>query len=302
MGRGPDDGRIRYYDRRSGEIRTEVVYGDRWLRLTYQTVVGRMVLWAMIKRAWFSRWYGRRMSTPGSSAKVGPFVEEFELDVSEFADPPESFKTFNEFFFRRLKPEARPIDPDPSAVVFPADGRHLVFPNIAEARSFYAKDQSLDLDALVPDAGLADIFRGGSMCISRLCPVDYHRFHFPVSGRIRDTGLVNGSLYSVSPYALRRSLDYLVRNKRAWTLIESPYQGRVLMIEIGATCVGSIIQTYDGSAVVPKGGEKGYFAFGGSCVVILFEPGKIHFDGDLVEQSEKSIETYARMGERMGSV
>jgi phosphatidylserine decarboxylase len=293
---------IQFFDRRSGRIETEAVYGDRWLRWTYGTVPGRIALWAGVKRAWFSRWYGRRMSSPASVGKVAAFIRDYGLDVSEFADPPESFQTFNAFFYRRLKPEARPVDPDPSAVIFPADGRHLVFPDLNQASGFYAKDQVLDLDAIVPDAALADPFRGGGMCISRLCPVDYHRFHFPVSGRIRETGLQEGSLYSVSPYALRRSLDYLVRNKRAWTLIESPYHGRVLMMEIGATCVGSIIQTYDASKSVPKGGEKGYFAFGGSCVVALFEPGKIRFDPDLVEQSSRCIETYARMGEHLGSV
>lgn len=302
MAADPESATIQYFDRRTGTIETEAVYGDRWLRWTYGTAVGRLALWAGVKRAWFSRWYGRRMSTPESAAKIEPFIRDYGLDGSEFADAPGSFETFNDFFYRRLKPEARPIDADPSAVVFPADGRHLVFPDLSQAKSFYAKDQVLDLDALVPDAALADIFRGGAMCISRLCPVDYHRFHFPVSGRIRETGLVDGPLYSVSPYALRRSLDYLVRNKRAWTLIESPYHGRVLMMEIGATCVGSIIQTYDGAVGAPKGGEKGYFAFGGSCNVTLFEPGKIHFDADLIDHSRQRIETYARMGEHLGSV
>ncbi|RKX33691.1 MAG: phosphatidylserine decarboxylase [Verrucomicrobia bacterium] len=293
---------IRYYDRRKKMLATEEVYGDRWLRWTYQSSVGRLALWALVKRSWFSRHYGRRMSTVRSRSKIAPFIRDYGLDISEFADPPEAFRTFNEFFIRRLKPEARPIDPDPSAVVFPADGRHLVLPDIAMARSIYAKGQSLDLDALVPKSELAALFRGGSMAISRLCPVDYHRFHFPVSGRVGDTGLIDGPLYSVNPIALRRSLEYLVRNKRVWTLIESTYHGNVLMIEIGATCVGSIVQTFDSSTGIPKGGEKGYFAFGGSCVITLFERGKVRFDPDLIEQSRQSIETYAHMGERMGSV
>ncbi|MEZ5275480.1 MAG: archaetidylserine decarboxylase [Opitutaceae bacterium] len=293
---------IRFFDRRTGTVETEAVYGDRWLRWTYETLPGRLTLWAAVRRAWFSRWYGRRMSRPASRGKVASFISEYGLDVSEFADAPDSFRTFNEFFFRRLKPEVRPIDPDPSAVVFPADGRHLVFPDLDAASGFYAKDQSLDLERLVPEATVAEAFRGGSISISRLCPVDYHRFHFPVSGRIRQTGMVDGSLYSVNPVALRRSLDYLVRNKREWTLIESPHHGKVLMIEIGATCVGSIVQTFDPSVPVPKGGEKGYFAFGGSCVVTLFERGRIRFDRDLVEQSADRVEVYAKMGERMAGI
>jgi phosphatidylserine decarboxylase len=74
------------------------------------------------------------------------------------------------------------------------------------------------------------------------------------------------------------------------------------MMEIGATCVGSIVQTFDRAASVAKGGEKGYFAFGGSCVVTLFARGRIRFDRDLVEQSRQQIEVYARMGERMAGI
>ena len=302
MDRDDDPHEIRYYDRRRKALQTEAVYGDRWLRWTYQSPVGRLALWAMVRRAWFSRWYGRRMSSPSSRSKVLPFIRTYGLDASEFAEAPATFRTFNEFFIRRLKPAARPIDPDPSSVVFPADGRHLVLPDVSAAGSFYAKGQSLDLDRLVPDVDLARLFRGGSISISRLCPVDYHRFHFPVSGRIRETGLIDGPLYSVNPIALRRSLDYLVRNKRVWTLIQSPHHGRVLMIEIGATCVGSIVQTFDPAVPAPKGGEKGYFAFGGSCVVTLFEPGKIRLDPELVEFGERQTEVYGKMGERMGSV
>ena len=114
--------------------------------------------------------------------------------------------------------------------------------------------------------------------------------------------MIEGALYSVNPVALRRSLDYLVRNKREWTLIESPHHGKVLMIEIGATCVGSIVQTFDPAGPVPKGGEKGYFAFGGSCVVTLFERGRIRFDRDLVEQSADRVEVYAKMGERIAGI
>ena len=302
MDRDDDPHEIRYYDRRRKALQTEAVYGHRWLRWTYQSPVGRLALWAMVRRAWFSRWYGRRMSSPSSRSKVLPFIRTYGLDASEFAEAPATFRTFNEFFIRRLKPAARPIDPDPSSVVFPADGRHLVLPDVSAAGSFYAKGQSLDLDRLVPDVDLARLFRGGAISISRLCPVDYHRFHFPVSGRIRETGLIDGPLYSVNPIALRRSLDYLVRNKRVWTLIQSPHHGRVLMVEIGATCVGSIVQTFDPAVPAPKGGEKGYFAFGGSCVVTLFEPGKIRMDPELVEFGERQTEVYGRMGERMGSV
>ena len=138
------------------------------------------------------------------------------------------------------------------------------------------------------------------MLISRLCPSDYHRFHFPVSGIPGEARLIKGSLYSVSPVALRRNLKYLVQNKRYVTLMEAPEFGTVAIIEVGATNVGSVVQSYIPGRAVVKGEEKGMFAFGGSCVITLFAEGRIMFDADLVAQSLNHIETYARMGDQLG--
>jgi phosphatidylserine decarboxylase len=220
--------------------------------------------------------------------------------VDEFAKKPYAFKTFNEFFYRALKPGARPVAGDERVAVLPADGRHLAFQNVDAAAGFYAKGQRFDLKAFLGDEALAAKFAGGAMLISRLCPVDYHRFHFPVAGMPTEARLINGFLYSVSPVALRRNLAYLWENKRMVTLVESPAFGTVAVCEIGATMVGSIFQSYLASRPVARGEEKGWFKFGGSCVVTLFQPGRIRLDADLVEQTAAGLETYARMGERLG--
>src|ERR1039458_10628214 len=120
------------------------------------------------------------------------------------------------------------------------------------------------LEGLLGDADLAARFSGGSMLISRLCPSDYHRFHFPVAAIPANPRLVKGKLYSVNPIALRRNILYLVRNKRFVTLVESTIFGTVAMVEVGATAVGSIVQSFVPGRPVLKGEEKGMFAFGGS--------------------------------------
>jgi phosphatidylserine decarboxylase len=130
--------------------------------------------------------------------------------------------------------------------------------------------------------------------------VDYHRFHFPVAGTPGEARLVNGFLYSVSPIALRRNLACLWENKRMVTLVESPVFGRVAVCEIGATMVGSIFQSYIPGRAVARGEEKGWFKFGGSCVITLFQPGRIRLDADLLSSSAEGMEVYARMGERLG--
>ena len=138
------------------------------------------------------------------------------------------------------------------------------------------------------------------MVISRLCPVDYHRFHFPVAGKPGAPRILNGALFSVSPIALRKNVGYLVQNKRALTLIDDSRFGRVAMFEVGATCVGTIKNVFAAGQPVAKGEEKGFFTFGGSCVITVFAKGRIRLDDDLVAQSAQQIETYARMGDHMG--
>ncbi len=92
--------------------------------------------------------------------------------------------------------------------------------------------------------------------------------------------------------------DIFLLNKREYTVITNDRFGKVVMAEVGATMVGSIIQTYVGNTVA-KGEEKGYFKFGGSTVVLLFEPDKILIDNDLLANTQKGLETYVLMGERI---
>lgn len=292
---------IEFYNRYTGEIETEVVYGEKWLRWTYESLPGRAALHALAKRAWFSRFYGWRMSRPRSRSRVAPFVEKYELDANEF-DPVESFGSFNEFFYRKLKPDARPIDPDDDSVVFPADGRHLGFPDLSKCEGFFVKGQKLDLRQLLGSDDLAEKYQDGSAILSRLCPVDYHRFHFCAAGTPGEPRLINGPLYSVSPIALRRNLSYLAENKRVLTELESDRIGKILILEIGATNVGSIKQSFTPQQLQAKGDEKGWFEFGGSATMTFFERGAIQLADDLVEHSSQQRELYAKMGDRMGTV
>ena len=292
---------IRYYHRARAREEMEEIFGERWLRFAYEHPVGRLAVWLLARRVLFSRWYGYRMSRPASARLILPFITRYNLDVDEFATSPFRFEHFNAFFYRALRPGCRPITPGEGVAVLPADGRHLVFPDVDAADGFYVKGARFSLAELLDDADLAARFAGGAMVISRLCPVDYHRFHFPVAGVPGEPRRVQGWLYSVSPIALRRRIRYLVENQREITLVESPAFGPVAVLEVGATNVGSILQSFVPGRPVAKGDEKGLFAFGGSCVITLFARGRIRFDADLVAQSAQHVETYARMGESLGT-
>lgn len=291
---------IRFFDRYTRQELVEKVYGDQALRWTYGSALGRLALATVVKRIWFSRWYGWRMDRPKSREKIRPFLSDYELDPSEFARDPSEFANFNEFFARELKPEARPIDQAPDSAVFPADGRHLCVPDLSISDGLFVKGQMFDLATLLQDDAKTERYANGSLLLSRLCPVDYHRFHFPLSGRPGATRLINGPLYSVNPIALRQNIQILATNKRTLTELQTDAFGTVLLIEVGATCVGSIRQTYRPDEDVTKGQEKGYFRFGGSSTMTLFEPGVIRFADDLLEQSAQQRELYAKMGDVLG--
>jgi len=276
------------------------VYGEGFLRWTYEQSPGRAALHLFVKRALFSRWYGWRMARGRSRRRIASFIEHYGVDPNEFAECANQFSSFNDFFKRRLNPTARPIDPHPQSVTFPADGRHLGIPNVAAADGVFVKGQRFDLDLLVMNAGLAKRFRAGTLVLSRLCPVDYHRFHFPAPGVPSFVQLINGFLFSVNPIALRRNLDYLWSNKRMLTVLETEHLGTVLLLEIGATCVGSIQQSFEPGQPVQKGQEKGWFEFGGSSTITLFEPGRVRLADDLIANTQLGRELYARMGDRMG--
>ena len=293
---------IEFYNRYNGEIETESIYGEAFLRWSYGNPLGQVMVALAVKRLWFSRWYGWRMDRPASRKKIVPFIREYGVNVDEFAAKVDDYGSFNEFFYRRLRPEARPIVSGETVAAFPADGRHLGIQNVSVADTFYIKGQSFNLEAFLGDRNLADEFEGGALLISRLCPVDYHRFHFPVGGTPGMAHTLSGSLRSVSPLALRRKLSILWENRRVLTEIASEAFGKVLVVEIGATCVGGIHQTYDPESPVQKGDEKGYFSFGGSCVATLYKKGAIRFDDDLLEHTAEGREVYARMGDQCGGI
>ena len=287
---------IKYVDRESGQVRTEKVYGEQWLNWLYHNPVGEATLWAIAKRKIVSSVYGDMMEKPSSSDKIQPFIEEYGVDISIAQE--QNFNSFNEFFIRKLKPQARPIIQDSLSVASPADGKVLAYENINNS-DFYIKGVRFNVESFLNNSELAKKYKNGSMIVFRLAPPDYHRYHFPVSGKVPQANTkIDGDYYSVNPLALREKAEIFWLNKREYGIIESPVFGNVVMVEVGATMVGSMLQSYSGTSI-KKGDEKGYFKFGGSTVVLLFEKDKIQIDQDLLLNTSNSLETTIKMGEQI---
>jgi phosphatidylserine decarboxylase len=292
---------IQIFDRRSKTTFREKILGETAMRCCYGNPVGLRVTAHLLTNYTLSALYGRYNSSPLSRKKIAPFISGFNINTAECEKPLGEYRTFNEFFARKLKPGVRPVCQEANALVSPADGRLLIFPEIRDSTITQVKWAPIRLlDIFGNNRAVAEKFDGGACVIVRLCPTDYHRFHFPVSGTARATTVVDGKLHSVHPYALENQIPVFCLNKRTIALVETREFGDVALMEVGAMMVGSIIQTYQPESVVARGDEKGYFEFGGSTCIMFFQKGAVAFDADLLEQSRNNIETLVRMGERIG--
>jgi phosphatidylserine decarboxylase len=287
------------FNRLTGRLEEEAIMGERLLRLLYGNPVGRALAGVLARQRWFSRLVGRLEDSAWSARKIRRVAAELAIDLTELGKPVEAYRTFNEFFTRTLRPSARPIDERPEAVISPCDARLLAFPAASQDHAVEVKGSALRTGALLGDEGLAGRFSGGTLLVYRLCPADYHRFHFPETCVPGPAVRTDGRLHSVHPLALGTGRVRLDRNLRERTLLEST-AGTVCMVEIGALCVGSIVQTYRPGEGARRGEEKGMFRFGGSTVIVIYEPGRVRVDADILERSRSGLETLVRVGMAVG--
>lgn len=280
-----------YFDRKEKKVKEEKVYGEKLIQFLYgKSPFAPFFRSLFSKIPLFSALFGFWQKMPWTKKNIAPFIETFEIDSSEF-EPAETFHSFNDFFVRKLYPHTRPIAH--AEAVIPADGRWRVF---KKADHIQVKGTTLSLAELVGSESLAARYLDGTALIGRLCPSDYHRFHFPVDCTPKKTKMINGWLYSVNPWAIQHNIKIYSQNKRAITPLESPHFGKVLMIEVGATNVGSIRQTFKPNTSYQKGNEKGYFEFGASAIVLLFLPNTLKVAPDLINEGNR-LEVFSKMGE-----
>lgn len=292
---------IRFYNRYTDEIEQEKILGEKYLRWIYGTTLGRVGLHVLVKRAIFSKLLGAMKNSRKSAETIPAFIEEYGINTEEIEKPLDEFTCFNDFFYRKLKPGARPLA-EGNVVVLPADGRHMGWQDAATMQGAFVKGQKFDLPALLGSEELAEKYEHGTVVLSRLCPVDYHRFHFVAEGTPEPAHRIPGPLASVSPYCLRSKLAWLWTNKRELTVLHTERVGDVLQLAVGATGVGAIYQTYEAGKPVAMGAEQGYFGFGGSTVMTFFEPGRIELAEDISRNTAECRETFARQGDLLGKV
>lgn len=291
---------IKIYNRKNNTYETENVAGENYINWTYSSPIGKSLLELLIKKKFFSKVYGSYCDTSLSKKKIGPFIKDFNIDMNISKQNISDFNSFNDFFIRTLHSDARPIDTNENILPSPGDGRLLAFTNISIKNLVQVKGITYSLSELIGDDKIAKEYEGGICLVLRLCPTDYHRFHFVDSGIPLENHFIKGNYYSVNPIALERVAKLYCQNKREWSLFKSDNFGDIIHVEVGATCVGTIEQSYTKNIKVNKGDEKGYFKFGGSTTILFFKKDIIEIDEDILDQSALGFETQVLMGETIG--
>lgn len=236
------------------------------------------------------------------------FLGGYTLNMAEAVQSdPFSYRSFNDFFTRALRPDARPVDADNDVIVSPVDGTVSQCGQLEDDLLLQAKGHRYSLqDLLAGDAEAMQAYRGGSFACIYLAPYNYHRIHMPYAGTASGNLYVPGELFSVNAVTVRAVPRVFARNERLICDFTTPL-GRMAVILVGALFVGSIETVHCGEVNPPprrrktpvriatgigrpfaKGEELGRFNMG-STVVLLFERNRIAWDPTLVAEAKVQL-------------
>ncbi len=293
---------IKLYNRKTNSIVEETVLGDRFIRLAYASPMRHVLSWPLFAHSCVSRLMGWFANRPSSVDRIPETIENLHINMDEFEIPEGGFQSFNEFFTRHLKTGARFYPAELNVLGSPADCRLFAWQNLQNDLCIPVKGDQFTVSQLLgkQHAQIAELFLGGSLCVCRLCPADYHRFHFPDDGRLVASWPVKGRYNSVNPLALNQNLNVFTTNYREVSLLDLANFGQTIFIEVGAFAVASITQTNDGP-VFMRGEEKGFFSFGGSTIIMVFQKDHVFFDDDILQHTAQNIETLIKAGEHIAT-
>ncbi len=282
------------YQRSTGNIIKEQVFGAGALKFICNNFFGKMLTGLVIKRKFVSQIVSRHYKTRRSARIIPDFIEKYGIPEGELDRPVSEYKSFNEFFTRRL---ARDISCEQGRLISPADSRLMVH-RISSGTVFSVKGQLYTVAELLASPTAAAEYENGLCLVFRLCPTDYHRYCFPDKGYMEDVTEIKGFYRSVNTFF--ESPRVHVSNYREKTTLHTEHFGDVEFVEVGAMLIGKIVNTFKAPGEFNKGQEKGYFEYGASTIVMLLNEGAAEIDSDIMEQSALGRECLVRYGEGIG--
>ncbi len=275
----------------------EIIPGDliKSQAFLYRNVFGRIIL-KLLVRPFVTKFSGCYMNSKRSRKKIKKFISNNSgINMSEYEEC--EYKSFNEFFTRKIKEDSRTINYDTTRLISPCDSKLSVY-KIDENSIFNIKDSMYKVEDLVKNKELANKYLDGHALIFRLTVDDYHRYCYVDSGTKEKNIHIKGVFHTVNPIALEKYNIYK-RNTREYTILHTDNFRDVVMVEVGALMVGKI-KNHHQEYKFEKAEEKGMFLFGGSTIVMLVDKDVI-IDEDLIENTKNNFETIVKYGEGIGS-
>jgi phosphatidylserine decarboxylase len=279
------------YDRKTKKYIEENELGI--LKFAYNNVIGRCILKPFTHK-WFSNLYSKYLNSKLSKHKIKKFVIKNNIDMSEYVE--KDYVSFDDFFTRDLKMNNRKLSNDKSTLVCPCDSKLSIY-KIDDDVNFNIKGSIYNVNDLLQDNELASEFKDGYCLVFRLCVDDYHHYYFIDEGKVLDTKYIKGKLHTVRPIA-HQNVKVFKENSREYSVLETLNFGKVIQMEVGAMMVGKICNYGKDSFL--RGEEKGYFRFGGSTVILLFQKDKIRLDEDLLKVASDDVEVRVHLFENIG--
>ncbi|MEM7403594.1 MAG: archaetidylserine decarboxylase [Myxococcota bacterium] len=287
------------FDRHQQRLIKEELYPSL-TRLLWQKPWGFAVSEIFAKHPSFSRLAGVWHNCAWSRVHIAHFVKQNNICLDELEKNLHQFRSFNDFFTRKLKPQARPINYKPRALISPADCRVLVY-CIDSNTVVPIKGKTFCIDQLLGNTQAVQQFTGGICIVCRLNVSDYHRFCYVDDCSHKAVTTIAGYYRAVNPWSLANHKDVFCKNQRQLTLLQTKQFGLIAHIDVGALAVGKIRQHFAQGTQARKGQEKGLFEFGASTIVLLLQPNKVRIDEDIVQHTQRGIETRVRYGEQIGT-
>lgn len=281
---------MKIWDRKRNIFYEEKEYGKKKLDFLYNTFLGRILLKLIFSRVWFSKLQAIYQNSKISKRKILPFILKYNVDMSVYEN--QSYNSFSDFFKRKRIIKNKTFENELIAI---ADSKLQVF-SIQDNLELKIKQSIYSLNELIQDEQIVKKYKDGTCLIYRLSMDDYHRFMFLDDGNIINSKKIKGVLHTIRPISKRYNV--FCQNSRQVTFLNTKNFGGVIQIEVGAMLVGKIVNYK--KINFKRLEEKGYFDFGGSTIVQLFEKEKIKIDGDILAKSKENIETKVEIGMKIG--
>ncbi|MBP5355106.1 MAG: phosphatidylserine decarboxylase [Lachnospiraceae bacterium] len=299
----------KYYIDRDGNQVPIPVSNNALIEKMFSHRITRRIM-KFVSAPWYANLQRAVMSSFISSFWITKFVRKNGINLKEYKK--KKYASFHDFFKREIKPDSRPFEVDPQALLSPCDCKASVY-EIADNSCFAIKGVPYTVDELfnvrycddlitsVHRQALVSKYNGGYLFLLRLSLDDYHHYMYPVSGNKSADEVIPGKLYTVHPMIHEYCAVYR-ENARQYCTVTTDIGNEVAIMQVGALGVGKIVNDCLGEAVVLQGEEQGHFEFGGSTILVLVPGGSYRPAKRLLANTAAGYETIVKMGERIGGI